>query len=270
MSTEEQYKTPNEGDEIETLLRGLNKVNAPGDFDLRLRARIANHSEGYKQFSFGFLRFAAPATLVLLAGFAGYFVLTGGSSIEPPAGSSFVAQQMPEVEESIAPPAAPAATPLIQERSNETAIVSMPGKTTRPVSRPATTLNRSRPVLVTTGGGSEDRAATAPDATIFPPGLTPDQPVDAVPPSPQGATDISVPNVLALLGVRAVYGDGGWRVVAAESNGAADRSGVRVGDIIVSLGATVLGERTSFKAPANIESLRVRRDGTEIELKLGR
>lgn len=270
MSTEELHNKPNDGDEIETLLRGLKKVKAPGDFDLHLHARIANHSAGDRAFSFGFLRFAAPAVLVLIAAFAGYFVFIGGNAIDTaPAGSSFVAQQLPEVEESIAAPQAPAATPQSTEKPDVTVAVSTVDTAARPEPRSTTAILR-RTERLPAGGGSEDRAATAPDETIFPPGIRPDPPLNGIPASPQGETEISVPDVLSLLGVKAVYGESGWRVVSAESTGAGGRSGVRVGDIIISLGTTVLAQRTVLKAPANIGSLRVRRAGSELELKLGR
>src|SRR5262249_3531750 len=70
-----------------------------------------------------------------------------------------------------------------------------------------------------------------------------------------------------VVGVKADY-KGGWVVRSIIPNGAASRSDIRVGDVIISLDKTVLSANTVFKGKGGATSVRVRRNGQELELAL--
>src|SRR5688500_18285244 len=62
---------------ISSLLRGLRRVDAPADFDFKLKARIANASPARTASAglFPVLKFAAP--LLLLLPIVGFFITNG-------------------------------------------------------------------------------------------------------------------------------------------------------------------------------------------------
>lgn len=267
MSTEQNNKAFAEVDEVEAALRGLKRVEAPANFDMRLKARIADRQSSRGGYRLGFLKIAAPATLTVAAAVSGY-VLWQQPADDALPGIDQVAVNLAPVAASSPETTSPAAVELTKgeptgEPANTTVASRQPQRATDETTSRAVGNSDS-------GGASVDRALGGPEETIYPRGIQPSRPVDAIPVMPDGSAEIAVEEVLSLLGIRATFDGGEWRAVGVDSNGAAARSGVRAGDVVLSMGTTELNRRRTMRAGANIPTIRVRRGGSVIELKIGR
>ena len=273
MNQRELQNNEGDGDALDSdisrltaLLSALPRVEAPGNFEFRVKASIAG-GRTPRTSLVPFLKLVAPLSLVLLVGAFVIFYGTLPSSTDVPAvidtaGSEFTVPQ-PSADVT-GPPPVTVSGPQISET-----VASQP-------ERASTTSERSGPVRRTKAvadnrsqGGSIDRTLESAN-TILPPGF---QSVDprkrGVVPSNVGDADIPVKDVLQMLGVSAELGGDGWKVRSAAANGMAERAGVRAGDVIEAINGTSLAAKTTFKGGVSVKALRVRRDGKQVNLTLG-
>lgn len=250
----EEKNIQNAGEpQIAALLGSLKRVEPPGDFDMRVRARIAKGKPAQVGASWRpvFLRIAAPALLlVAIGGYLGYNTLYRQGNVG-----------VPEVVDST-----PVATP-----ATETATVPAPTGETVAV-KPAS---------------SNDLAATTSDKKINAPNKKPERPAggsldsalretnsivprnvetagNSTPTAP--ASTLSVREVFSAMGIRASYSGSGWRVSSASVRAAA--AGLKVGDIIESVNGQTVGINTVFDARFSGHNLRIRRDGAVVQINL--
>jgi hypothetical protein len=122
-----------EQNKLQTIISSLGPVEAPGDFDFRLRARLAGEKRGaapyaMRNFSFG-LRAAALATVLLLLGSAFIFVTFRTRPAGPEGLPQVAANPNPQnpvvVDAGVKPGAAPAVNG-IQKNSADTLAVAKP------------------------------------------------------------------------------------------------------------------------------------------------
>jgi membrane-associated protease RseP (regulator of RpoE activity) len=107
--------------------------------------------------------------------------------------------------------------------------------------------------------------------------------VDAVKPAPQvrlgggkapssdpsmGAGEIKPELILSILGVDAVYENGGWKVESVTANSIAAKAGVRTGDVIEAVNDIALSNSSVFLRSFSAERLRVRRGSARVTLSL--
>ena len=270
-TTEEQLA----GDDrqIANLLGALPRVDAPKDFDFRLKARIAKGrtSPALGPFSLPvWVKFAAPAALLLLVGIL--FVtlsgrdagtdrneITAQAAAEKPAGTTApliaaapdIASVQPEAAPpvDVAQPAPPARAAIVQRTSM------------RKVSpaRPAPDTND--------GGGSIDRAVRGTSTTILPRGISITPVNTAV--TPQGfdtASKVSVSDVFSQLGIDAEYSNG-WVVKTVRDRSVAGTAGLRSGDVIEAVDGKPISE-VDGKRGFNGRVLTVRRGDQSVKLTL--
>lgn len=265
MSTEYQNEEITAKGDVEKMLGGLKRVSAPSDFDMRLKARIIERNSasetasGWKPW-----RIAVPAAAAAVLLIAGYFAVSNFVQNDP--GQIAVTEpnaiELPRVEDDhLAPTVAkdrPAPAP-----ENVRSVQELATRDAVPVSN---TGRRNGP----NGGGSEDRAATAADEPILPPGIVPESRGNERPPGTGATSEISVNEILELAGLRAKFENGRWTVISADPNGAAGRSGIRPGDEVVAIDRTNVVSRSSISGPANVRNITVRRSGAVIEIPVKR
>ena len=222
-----------ENDEINHLLGSLKRVDAPGDFDFHVRARIATGrpAVGAKWLpAFG----KAAAMVLLLAAVGGYF---GFRSYRSPVVETSVIS-VPALNDETVPPKDEVA-------SDREAIPPVKEQTPGQV-RPPETVAQTAPQVASnrlvsrTGsnirGGSRDMT----------------QRIANVISDPASTPRLSKDN-LSALGVDASEGGSGWTVGEVKQNSRAERSGLKAGDVIEAVkGNTV----------------RVRRGGKVVSVKL--
>ncbi|MEO8650547.1 MAG: hypothetical protein ABI539_15395, partial [Acidobacteriota bacterium] len=162
---------------IAQILSGLSRVEAPGDFEIRVRARIANGQPSPpRRFSTAaVIGFAAPAILVLAAGVFVYFGLARQTpEIAMPKAETPTRQAEQARTDAPAPPV-----------TNESELPAANGSpTVRSTTEVAGVGTKNNRRLQTVSDKRDDRAGSSRDETfrstnkvILPRGLSPDAPV---------------------------------------------------------------------------------------------
>lgn len=266
MGNEEQKF--NEDESVSRLLGGLKRIEAPNDFDFRLRARIAEGKPEGKTAPWlpAAVRYAVPLVLLLLVG--GYFAFNYYSNKNV---------GVPAVVE-IGPVAS---TPIPAPPSNETVVLPANNTDQRAEVKPFSTGTKAintepkkansapAPKAEGPGGGSIDQAGNAVNS-IYPRGFDPTpkkspdtKPFDRDP-------EIPVSDILTLIGIKPIFTRSGWRAEAIAAHSMAESSGIKAGDVIEAINDQPLTEKTVFGNKFDGKSLRVRRDGKSIQIELNR
>jgi len=256
-----------ESRKVAELLGGLKRVEAPSNFDFGVRARIANGAPAQGSRLVPILKLAAPLALILIV--ATIIVLYSGRQV---AHQPQIAGSIPETS------AAPSnASPVSKDTSLPVApdpktLAGIPAESA-PANIPPVAANppvnrrlpRGRSVDHPMNGGSLPNQALTEPVTINPPGIVPSNGRNA---NSAGGPDIPVSEVLQMLGVSADPEDGGWKVKSIAEGSTSRKSGVKTGDVIESIDGRQLTPTTSFKGTFDGKTLRVRRDGKSIDLKI--
>jgi len=251
---------PQDADDVSRLLGALKQTEAPRNFERAVMARLTGGAPRLRRI-FGMspgLAYALPLVLIAVVGIAIFMTTRRAATSQPDvAGTSqFSASQSPA-----APVAVPAVEPSIVAESpqNEHKVLS-------PVEPPSPTNSPKRRHAATSSGGSKDEA------------LGQERPITSIPNAPNAPvsanrdevisnTSVPVRDMLSQLGIKAEY-TGGWLVHRVAANSPAERSGVKPGDVVIALGDTTLNADSEFKGQFSASSIRVRRNGQELELGL--
>jgi len=264
MRNEEQNNIKFENEPVSQLLAGLKRVEAPGDFDFRVKARIAAGRPADKSRSWfpSVARLAVPLGLLLSVG--GY--LSYNSIYQP----DNVAMA-PVAENKIIE------APIVSDvQLNEP--VSLPARNENPEraeSKPITDINSAVPVrrnekrIVSSapsnrrpGGGSIDLASRK-ARVVLPKGIDPNGKV--IPRGFERNSGVSAKDILSFMGVDA---DSTWKVGSVKQNSMAERSGLKAGDVIEAINNQNLNEKSVFGNKFNGKNMRVSRDGKSMQIEL--
>ncbi|MGB7202218.1 MAG: hypothetical protein WBD16_08105 [Pyrinomonadaceae bacterium] len=259
---------------IAEALASLRRVDAPGDFDAHVRARIARGrgGEGASAWVANSIRIGVPIAAAIVIALGGYFVSTTINTGQ---------NDVPAVAESRSEPQ----NPIVEQPSSNIEITQSPNRTTiksdelvaennRPVptsdivkpNGPNSTdseTSKDRP----TGGSAE--LAVRESKNIYPRGLNPNAKVPANAKGVGPNTRIHVSSILEFIGVKATWAGDGWRVDSVDVDNIANRSGIRTGDVVEAINDQSVDKTTTFPAKFDGKSVRVRRDGASrtIEFK---
>ncbi|MEQ1645286.1 MAG: hypothetical protein ABL959_17685 [Pyrinomonadaceae bacterium] len=245
-------------EKVAAMLGTLKRVDAPADFDFRVRARIAQGRPADARTSWfpTFARVAAPAVmLAAVGGYFGYNALydTGTVNVPVVADSSPVA---------IAPVVIPTSNEIAPALSATTdvAVAKPPVNTEETV---AGTPKKDVPAVVkkpeTPEGGSVDmalRETNRPGNVVSTGNSSPVIPTST----------LSVREVFSAMGIRASLSASGWRVGSASGRAAA--AGLKAGDIIETVNGKAVGANTVFDEKFSGNTLRIKRDGATIQISL--
>ena len=262
------------GDEkkLAEMLGGLRRVEAPGDFDMHLKAKIARGraAEPRSRGLFPALRYAAPLSAVLvLAGFVGFSGILefDGEGVPAVAQESVVSQ--PETDERTAitepsvvseqPAAEVPAAVAVQQRE-------VAGRARRQAIRTSGRIEVKQPEPE---GGSKVETLKGPVDVLLPRGF--EAAVPSLPAKPDGfaqSSKVTVREVLSLIGIDAEFAGGGWKVRSAAAESVASRAGIKAGDVIESLDGAPLAENTVFTGNFTGKSMKVIRGGSPVTVEL--
>ncbi len=246
---------------VAAMLGTLKRVDAPADFDFRVRARIAQGRPAEKRVSWfpAFARVAAPALmLAAVGGYFGYNALYSTGTVNVPvvadAGPVAPAPVVVATSNEIAP--APAATTEVAVRppvNTEETVAGTPKKDTTTVAKKPETPE----------GGSVDMALRETNTLSTRPGNV----VNTGNSSPVIPTStLSVREVFSAMGIRASFSGTGWRVSSVSGRAAA--AGLKTGDIIETVNGRSVGANIVFDEKFLGSILRVKRDGASIQISL--
>ncbi|MGQ0543393.1 MAG: hypothetical protein ACT4O9_16350 [Blastocatellia bacterium] len=260
---EEKFETEEE-QRIAGQLRGLRRVEAPQDFDMRLKARFANHrpsNDGVFP-RLIFMKFALPA--IVLAAF-GIFLFSAsifGPDISVPpvvteaprdvSQPAFSNEQMASAENSQKPSTEPntsrePSSNLMAEKRNE----------------------RPRDRKDGNGGGSVDMTVRGTEKPVLPSGIDPERDANTNRPAGfDGAGVLPAKDMLSFLGIKAELEAGKWRVKSVSDTSTAGRSGVMADDVIEAVDNTPLDGGTRLRGGESIRTLVIRRNGETVRINL--
>ena len=261
MSNEEQKNFDLENDPVRSLLSGLIRVEAPGDFDFHVKARIASGRPVDRAASWlpATARLVVPlALLLVIGGFFGYNALypTNNVAVAPVVEMQSVIP-VPDVK----PPAPVSAPPNdVVAKVNEI----KPAVTDRIVTAKPTEkrIMLGRQSHTEPGGGSKE----------FSSGIS--KSLTRKDPDPNGKgssnnieidTGASAKDILSVMGIVA---DSSWKIGLVRPNSRAARSGLKAGDLIEAIDGQNLTEKSTFENKSAGKSVRVRRGGTSVQIDL--
>ena len=248
-------------DPISHLLSGLKRIDAPGDFEFRVKAGIAERSSTGTRYTWlpGALKVAVPMALLLMLG--GYVGI--GSYYNPTNEQAMVTDARPL---DAAPPVEtrpviiqPAESGPVNASNQFVALNSAP-KPIEAVNRQITAGQDKTqlPRTAANGSGSYDEASR--ESQLIP--LVNTNPNGSGPNSGK----LSVKDVFGMLGISASFSTAGW--IVGSTSGIAQRSGVKAGDVIEAVNGQTVRGNTSFGGSFTGSSLRIRRDGKVIQISL--
>lgn len=257
---------------IADLISSLRRVDAPGDFDTHVRARIASGrvSDLARAWPTNLIRIAAPLAAAIVVALGGYFVFTSINTDQnevPP-----VAQTRSERQDSI-----------VEQPSTNVEIDQPESRTTAKPSEDLVAENKDPDPengKVKTSGPNSANAETRKDGStvgstdiavrgsnsIFPRGLNPNAKPQANAKGVDPNARIPVVSILEFIGVKATWAGDGWRVDNVETNNIASRSGIRNGDVVEAINGRPVDDKTTFPARFEGKSVRVRRDGASLSI----
>jgi hypothetical protein len=266
-----------EDEKVRQLLGSLKKIDAPKNFDFRLKARIASTNPddfAEKSSLFPILRFAAPLGLAVVI--LGVLVFNGLYSYEnqtvvPPLAENFSTK--PDEAANL-----PVANSLSEQFVSAESNAPKPGfedtnkkenqaypKDLDLAANTAKSKNERR-IVKNDGGGSKDSAYTkAQDFKLKDLNLNKSA---ANPNDFNNPKTSSIKDTLSPFGIEAVYSDNQWKVVSIKQNSAAERSGVKPNDIIEAIDKNRVPNETLPAKSSGGRNLNIVRDGKKMEIKL--
>ncbi len=249
---------------LSDMLSSLKRINAPKNFDFRLKTRIANtRPEGLRpRRHFPMLGYAAPLAVVLLGG--AYFAGIGIYSVDNGSVSS-VQEVQPIADTSELSPVSSQAndetTPAVQDNKLHSGVREEKDLLV-PASERDTVVPKKAPRPADQPGGSFDTGQRIPKIIL------PKGPPTGPAKKPETAATISVREILSTIGIGAEFDGESIKVTSVAANGMAARSGIAVGDVLETVnGQRVTGE-TMFESPFNVKSVGVARDGKSVQINL--
>lgn len=268
-----------EDEKTRRLLGSLKRVDAPNDFDFRLKARIAKgkSSDFAAPRLFPILRYVAPLSIaiVILAVlvFNGLYSFDDNSAAPP-----VLVENAPlkPVENKIQPVnnPLPEQNVVVKSADQKTNAESFDKKENPNFTNGSElAVNSKRPkiersVVENNGGGSVNRAATQPPVFNDPKNSNVNKqketPKDSINPNPP----LSVKSVLSSFGIEAAYSENKWKVVSVKRNSLAERSGVEANDVIEAIDENQITTETISNKTVSGKNLRVTRDGKKLGIKL--
>lgn len=250
--------------QIAEMLSSLKRVDAPTNFDIRVRARIARGAKvSATSWTTNLVRVGALATVAAVIAVGGYFAFNSintGHNDVPAVAEVQPQTQNPIVEQpSSNITTSESSNPTVVKPSNElVAQNDVPTNGNAKTNGPNSTEDRA------TGGSTE--LAVRESQKIFPRGVDPNAKAPANAKGVNPNARVSVSQILEFIGVNATWAGGGWRVDSVESSNIAGRSGIKTGDVIEAVNDQPVNERTTFGANFSGKSVRVRRDGVSVQI----
>ncbi len=255
---------------VSRLLSAMKRVEAPKDFDFKVRARIAAGRRAERP-AIGIpaaIRYALPlVVLVLIGAYFGFNAIYSNKNINVPE----VADSKPPV---VVPQLAPASNEAVvvpvgsavpsNQVIDDRAVVK---KTEFPNNAVVDTTPKKSTATNRPAGESYVEGSRQP-TILYPRGVNPNSAPPANAKAMDRMTQVPASEVLSMFGVSGTLGEGGWKVESVGPDTLAGRSGVRAGDVIEAINDQALTDKMTFKGKFNGKSLRVRRGAVTIQITL--
>ncbi len=283
---------------IRALIGGLKQINAPKDFDFRLRARIAKAASSNirRPQLTPILRYVLPLSLVLFVIAAAVFkgVYRSDSQTAVQIDKSNRQAEIAEINQpnkTFTPAEAPPQNseilpaPPNNARQQRTEDISTRRGATREkiknLQKPfdadvpplaLKSFKKSTPAISSKGVNTEiisgsRTSALKSSAVVAPPGINPNQTIK-ITPNAGNVKSLTVAEVLSQLGIEAVFTIADWTVKSVRQNSLAERSGVRSGDVVEAIDGEKLTDKPLKNKTIEGKKLTVARGAAKIEISL--
>jgi len=260
---------------IREMCCSLKRVDAPQDFDFKLKARIAGTNARDFQPRFGFaFRYAMPAfALIFVLGLV--LAYNGGfwsSEVAPAIAENSIEATKTDLPKNTM--TSNFSAPDDKQQANENSAILPENQESLKAPEKAQVADN---ILRTPkkdlqenkkdfNGGSKDLSSTS---------VIPKQPnfnnSNSLLPNPQNnekTTPMSVKDVLSMSGIKADLENGKWTVKSVTANSLAESSGVKENDIIEAIDNQPLSADTVFNKTVSGETLLITRNGAKSQIKL--
>lgn len=277
-----------EDEQVRQMIGDLKRIDAPKDFDFRLKGRIAKtKSSDFKPRFLPMLRYVLPLVAILVI--SGFVVLNGLYFPDSQAVSQ-VAEDIPQmnIEQKVAPVApfeevANVSNPAKDEKlfAADSPTKPEPAKTAKEVKssanetqfvavRPRSTVPKKNLIVKEkkddNGGGSRDSASSV-SPIITPKGInlntTPENSSN-----PENKQPLNAQEVLSQLGIEANFTNPGWMVKSVKQHSLAESSGVKVGDVVEAIDGEKLSDKLLNVKTIQVKKIMVLRGAEKIEISL--
>ncbi len=258
---------------VREICLSLKKIEAPKDFDFKLKARIAkaNLRDFRPRFGFAF-RYALPVLAMALAlGFLAY----NNGEFSFSKNNLTIAENSPEIKN----PSLPQNTsttitpPKAQEPANETPVISNSNQNLPKVSENQFAgIKPNKSEIENTSNAKSDDSTRSEDkafksTNVIQPRFEQKNPLQT-PQNNEKANPLPVKNVLSINGINADFENGKWTVKSVTPNGIGESSGIKENDIIEAIDNQPLSVGTVFYKTAAGKTITVTRGRGKLEIKL--
>ena len=245
---------------VSRLVAELEPVEAPANFERRVMSQIAEGKPRQRSmFAFPALVYALPAVVVLLLGAFFIFKMRQPAVVQSEIADSQPASTLEQAPAQSQPTLAPQAPTIAQNEANPAAPQSSSTQQTQ---------SRQPAVTNSNAGGGSITFGQNQTRQPMPEGLDPrSHRTNVNPKEIISSTPIGIGEILMMIGMTAEFNNE-WRVTGVTTNSPAERSGVKVGDLIVTINDQQLTARTTYQGTGTFSTLTVRRDGKVIPIKL--
>ncbi|MDQ3751082.1 MAG: PDZ domain-containing protein [Acidobacteriota bacterium] len=273
-------KTSSEQTRVWQMIDVLPRVDAPNNFDFRVKARIANSkSADFQPRFFPVLRYVMPlSVVVMLVGLIAFNTtyFSGNQSSEPPTAKNIIESTI--VRENMPPNASSTNQLVYAESKDEESAVTFPTvnnkqSTNQNMQFVATKLPSSRQIktpkskVEKDSGGGNHVISVRKVPVYLPKNMDTNQTNTSVS-NPEDPKTINQEQLLSFIGIETVLENAKRTVKSVTKNSLAERSGVKVGDVIEAIdGKKISGEPKRSKAVA-LKNLTVLRGANKIEIPL--
>jgi len=265
-----------EDEKVRKMIGDLKRIDAPKDFDFRLKARIANAtSTNFQPRFLPVLRYILPLSTILVIF---VFVILNGLYFPDNQAVSLVAENIPPTNiEQKSPLVMPLANEQVVAKDENLVVEDTPIKqAVKPLAdKPqfmavkSPTTNPKKNLIVKdkkdNGGGSRDSALSVSPINITPKGIDLN-PTQANPPNTETSKPLNAQQILSQLGIEAVFSDSSWKVKAVDS--LSKGSGVKVGDVIEAIDGEKLTDKPLSAKTVEVKKLTILRGAEKIEISL--
>jgi len=276
-------KTSVEQTRVWQMIDGLNRIDAPNDFDFRVKAKIAGAKPANLQSRFfPILRYVLPLSLIVMVfGLLAFnttlfFGNNGASQVADAVSQTPTIAELPLSDSSMPNEFVATGNSLqfspgendIAEDSNikpatkerETQFVSI-----KSVKKPLTESRKESP-KDNSDGNSRVKAATS-TTILLPENLDANKTVETLP-NAGNQNPITDVQILDFIGIEVVSENTRKRVKAVKPDSLAERSGVKVGDVIEAIDGVKLSAEPVNAKKIEVKKLTVARDAEKIEITL--
>ncbi|HTH50914.1 MAG TPA: hypothetical protein VL501_03215 [Pyrinomonadaceae bacterium] len=236
---------------VSELIASLRHVDAPANFETRVRSRIA--ARGQRGRSFSWTPVLASVTALFLIVVGVYLGTRTTQYVGPEKDVAAVDTAQPSSANVAAPAPQPADRPAAVQNPESVA------SSKQPANSPAKRRDKN-------GGGSVDEALSG-GTKFFPRGVDPANTNTTDTRGVGSNGQMPITTILSGLGIDASWNGNGWRVNAVTNGSLPERSGLRSGDVIESIDGKTIGEKTVVTGAFNVRGLRVRRDGAPVDIR---